>query len=100
MKKLKDKFFTELKEDYPQAELELIFNLLIDNYLDLNLSCDNQESVVLANPQLDKFDEALSRLIKNEPILYILGEVEFFGRTFKVNSHVHVPRPETLTMVK
>src|SRR5690606_38572208 len=33
------------------------------------------------------------------PIQYIVGEVDFFVRPFKVTSNVHVPRPETETAV-
>lgn len=50
--------------------------------------------------QWNDFETALLRLKKDEPLEHILGEVKFFGRTFQVNSSVHVPRPETQTMVK
>lgn len=99
LKNLKEQFFTDLKEEFPEAELELMFNLLIEKYLDIPRTRDQQEEVVVNDSRQQKFEEALSRLKKNEPIQYILGEVDFFGRPFKVNPNVHVPRPETETMV-
>lgn len=100
LRDIKEEFFTELKDEFPEVELELMFNLLIEKYLDIPRRPDQQKEVVLNDAQQQKFDDALSRLKKHEPIQYILGEVDFFGRPFKVNSNVHVPRPETETMVK
>ena len=98
-KDLKDQFFTDLKDDYPENELESMFELLVEKYLDVPQEIDQQEEVVLEEYQRNEFEDALSRLKENEPIQYILGEADFFGRLFKVNRHVHVPRPETETMV-
>lgn len=99
LENLREEFFTELKDEFPEAELDLMFNLLIEKYLDIPRTRDQHEEVDLNDSQQQKFDEALSRLKKHEPIQYILGEVDFFGRPFKVNSNVHVPRVETETMV-
>ncbi|MGD9874150.1 MAG: peptide chain release factor N(5)-glutamine methyltransferase [Kiritimatiellia bacterium] len=40
------------------------------------------------------------RLLKNEPLQYIIGETDFFNCTLKVDPRVLVPRPETEELVQ
>jgi len=42
-----------------------------------------------------KFDTLLKRRLAREPVAYIIGEKEFWSRSFHVDSRVLVPRPET-----
>lgn len=42
-----------------------------------------------------KFNALVRRRAKREPIAYILGYKEFYGRPFMVNRHTLIPRPET-----
>ena len=43
----------------------------------------------------DELEQIALRLERQEPVQYVLGQADFCGRTFVVNEHVLIPRPET-----
>jgi release factor glutamine methyltransferase len=47
-----------------------------------------------------RFTELRERRRRGEPIAYLLGEREFFGRRFRVDHKVLIPRPETECLVE
>ncbi len=49
----------------------------------------------LSNEKEMAFNSMLARRIKGEPLQYITGVQEFYGRTFHVDPSVLIPRPET-----
>ena len=75
--------------------------LLLGHVLDLTeaqlLARDRQPVPPAAR---ERFQELLARRLRGEPVAYLLGRREFFGRPFAVDSRVLIPRPETEHLVE
>ena len=73
---------------------------LVENITGLSrtkiMLCDDD----IADEQAELVERAVLRRISGEPLQYILGEWDFFGRTFEVGKGVLVPRPETELLVE
>lgn len=54
----------------------------------------------LESKNANKLEMFLLRRAKHEPLAYIRGKSEFYGREFIVNTHTLEPRPETETMIE
>ena len=55
---------------------------------------------VLTPELLAQLNALAARRLKGEPMAYIVGEREFYGRVFKVSPAVLIPRPETELLVE
>lgn len=53
----------------------------------------------LTSIQHKKLTKQLGRRLKHEPLAYIRGFTEFYGRKYKINRQVLEPRPESETMI-
>lgn len=53
----------------------------------------------LSQPASDVFEALVRRRTEGEPIAYLVGRREFYGRDFVVGPHVLIPRPETELLV-
>jgi release factor glutamine methyltransferase len=55
---------------------------------------------LLADEHFERFREAVNRRAAGEPLQYITGSQDFFGREFLVSPAVLIPRPETELLVE
>ncbi len=62
------------------------------------LLAHDDESLTKAN--YDALSRNLARRLKREPLAYIRGYQEFYGRRFHLNPHVLIPRPETEIIIE
>lgn len=57
-------------------------------------------SYELKKDEEEKFQNFVKRRLNHEPVAYIIGWHEFYGRKFRVNAHTLIPRPATETLIE
>jgi len=88
-------FLREKKVDSPELCAELIFaHCLNFTRLDVLLS-----RKILTKNEVKKISKLIKRRGEGEPLAYILGKKEFYGRDFFVNPSVLIPRPCTEAII-
>jgi len=85
-------FFAKKGIDAPRLTAELL--------LAHALSCDRVRLYLdfdkpVAEPELSRYRDLVRRRADGEPTAYVVGRREFYGRPFRVDARVLVPRPET-----
>ncbi len=96
-KTLFNQLVSEITSVYEENEAKSIVYLLLEHYLKRS-----KTDILLDNPvsQVFDFQNITTRLKTQEPVQYIIGETEFYGRKFKVTPDTLIPRPETEELVQ
>ncbi|SIO13584.1 peptide chain release factor N(5)-glutamine methyltransferase [Halodesulfovibrio marinisediminis] len=83
--------------DSPRLSAELVLRKVLGiSRLDILINSDREVS----NEAYYKMEALILRRGTGEPAAYIMGEREFYGRPFYVNSHTLIPRPETEHLIE
>ncbi len=94
------KYSQTLQENYDAGEAQSLSRLLLQEFLVIDRTkLMINDDFTISEEQLQLLDQAISRLILNEPIQYIIGQAHFYGRDYQVSPDVLIPRPETEELV-
>lgn len=95
LKNIEQNFVEELGALYPQTEAQHIWYLVIENLTGMNLRSTPRQSFTPDPCYIKMLEEIKKRLLKAEPVQYILNEAWFYDIPFFVDKNVLIPRPET-----
>jgi release factor glutamine methyltransferase len=86
----------ELKDIYPEKEVQSIFEIVISYTLGINrISILRDPGMKVSEEQIENITAICRELKEGKPVQYITGETTFYNCIINVNPSVLIPRPET-----
>ncbi len=94
-------FVNSLSAVVDEAEALSFFYLVVEQVHQLKrIDLALEPTYTITEAQWQQWESIRLRLLKQEPIQYILGSTSFYGLPFTVNPAVLIPRPETEELVE
>jgi release factor glutamine methyltransferase len=93
-----ESYRNKIAEIYSPAEARSIIFLTVKHYAGLSPAEILSGQKISAEAE-KKITAALDQILLKNPVQYVLGETEFYGRKFFVNKDVLIPRCETEELV-
>ena len=79
---------------------ELDAQIILSNIMGVKReSLITNNEINISKKIMEKYDDAIKRRIKKEPVAYIIGKKEFWSEDFMVNHGTLIPRPETELLI-
>lgn len=99
IKQAQHNLITILTPQYGEGEARSIARIVFDDFFTIKPNNENDENVFQTFLTED-FEHIKDRLLRGEPVQYVVGFAWFYGLKFKVNNSVLIPRPETEELVE
>ena len=85
---------------YEAGEARAITRLVLERLFNMSMT----DMVIgkvseLSSEEENELEKNIQRIEKGEPVQYVLGSADFYGRTFHVEPGVLIPRPETAELL-
>ena len=98
-KELFNELVNQVRLDETRDEICSIIYLLLEDKFGLT-KVEVMTGKEIEPVKLDYFNDIIQRINRHEPIQYVLGKAEFYGRGFAVDGSVLIPRPETELLIR
>ena len=92
-------FIQTLTPQYGEGEARSMARLVFEDYFNIKPNNPNDESIFQAF-LVGEYEAMKHRILRGEPVQYVVGFAWFYGLKFKVNNSVLIPRPETEELVE